>query len=111
MTPAEILQAARDLLSDPKRWTQGIFARRENGSTCSTFAPEAFSFCSRGALIKVRPDDAVFQSYAEAYAFLEKCVPEVYVGTEPVAHWNDHPDTTHAEVLAVFDKAIALASV
>ncbi len=109
-TPTEILQAARDLLTDPRRWTKGAAARFEDGNTCSAQHPQAHSFCSRGALIRVQPAGG-YEAYHGAYRFLEKCVRPEVEGAEPVTAWNDYYQTTHAEVLAVFDKAIALASV
>lgn len=48
----EILTQALDLLRDPKRWTQGAYARDANGGKVGALNPNAVCWCENGALIK-----------------------------------------------------------
>lgn len=50
MTDLEILTQGRELLSDPRRFTQGWFAKDGDGVICPAKDPRACSFCSYGAL-------------------------------------------------------------
>lgn len=52
MTPRQILEKARKILSNRKRWTRLEFARDESGSAVSIFSDEAVQFCAVGALHK-----------------------------------------------------------
>jgi hypothetical protein len=95
MTPLETLKAARDLISDPARWTQGTYARNEIGARTRDFEDASVSFSALGALRRVHmPPSAV--------ALLVKQLPE---GIENIDAFND--THTHAEVIALFDAAIA----
>ena len=92
MDTLEILKAGRELISDPARWTQGAFARNETGE--SIFADEgAIRFCSIGAISKVCGKRCVSKFACEV------------LGGFNVALFND--THTHAEVLAMWDRAIA----
>lgn len=99
MTPLETLKAARDLISDPARWTQGRLARTKYQNACEPQSKYAECFCAWGAVAKVsggieNPEvDKVLQDICSKYAGMY------------VAAFND--THTHAEVLALFDAAIA----
>lgn len=101
MTPAEVLRAAREKIATPERWTKGVFARDTLGEAVPYRAADAVCFCLRGAILRVDTD---WPDIWEA----ERLV-HVAVGTDDAAGWNDDEDRTHSEVLAAFDKAIALA--
>lgn len=156
-----VLKRAREILSDPARWTKYVYARvpgtDDEDSNMDLIAhPDATCFCGLGALGRaavemsgqaglspaydldtsaeavLREDDGSLpmteQELAALYAGRElritllrsgrvqppkwyKAPPEV---TEMyLLNWiqfpifNDHPDTTHADLLAVFDETIA----
>lgn len=96
-TPLQILLDARAFLSDEKRWTKGSFWR---GDAC----------CLKGFM-------TISGNYnSKAYALLSEALPDHFKWDselarlyDPIVRFNDHPSTTHADVLAVLDKAIALA--
>lgn len=90
-----ILKAARELLSDPERWTRGAQARDRCGRPIDPRGPTAVCFCALGAIWKCGG------SMAETSALFD----QVITG-ESIADWNDWPLTTHADVLAAFDRAI-----
>ncbi|QWK78628.1 DUF6197 family protein [Ochrobactrum sp. BTU1] len=101
-----ILRAARDLISVPDRWTKWGYGfevkpltEEQAGETPWVTEPEATCFCALGAVRKVtgRADD-----YQPAVRLLE-------AGAFDVAEYNDHPSTTHADVLRMFNRAIRRA--
>ena len=96
MTPLETLKAARQLISDPAKWTQGWFAKNERGFTVSEDHPDACCWCALGAMRKVSPS---WKGYHQTAAILMN---------GSLLRVSDFNDThTHAEVLALFDAAIA----
>lgn len=99
----DILIKARELISDPERWTQGVNARNRAGGLTSPENDAAVCWCGIGALCRVAGDDDLH--WAKAVVFLHKTARE--------AGFKDFPDfndtSTHAEVLAAFDRAIEAA--
>lgn len=102
MTAADQLRAAKALIDSPEKWIKGRFAVDKLGLTTSYDDPRATCFCAVGA--------------CRRYCFrgdLDEALPESFVAlgkkASPVVEFNDHPDTTHADVMALFDRAIALA--
>ena len=99
MTPLETLKAARDLISDPARWTQGEYARDVNGSGIMPEDEDAFCFCSFGAIGKIY---GLNEDAAPFFHLANVCAKKF---AQPVIDFND--THTHAEVMALFDAAIA----
>ena len=100
-TTLEILTQARELLSDPARWTQGVLAQCADGATTCPNDPDAVCWCFHGALYRAagiaeyRKDSA-----RRAYALLRQ-----HLGGELLSTFND--THTHAQVLAALDHVIA----
>lgn len=126
----ELLTAARDLLTDPAKWTKGKWARAavEDPEKCSPLPnePEAVCFCSAGALWCVLGKDTTSCSLFldsphnpanASIGFLAACALEAALPGDfnraghdtrhPVIAYNDAEATTHADVLSLFDRAIA----
>lgn len=99
----EVLTEARALLADPKAWTQGQFARGRWGGGVDVLAPGAQCFCAVGATMRVDARRSYRSDVSEA---LEAVTPP---GFGDMARYNDDPITTHADILAIFDRAIAKA--
>lgn len=100
--PSEIIGKARELISDPKRWTTEVYARDSSGeSLMDSSSPDAVCWCSLGAIRKVTGQDATAGSLISV-RFLSQAVKR-----KLPAKYND--SHTHAEVLEMFDKAKALA--
>lgn len=93
-----VLKAARAKIAKPEHWTQGTGARDRDGLSVSPQRANAFSFCSYGAVEAVLP--AMLNGRRRAINHLKRLVPFGQLAT-----FND--DHTHAEVLNLFDKAIA----
>lgn len=101
MSTLDVLRAARALIRDPARWTQNFWAKDATGFDCAPDAPGAVCWCAAGAINNIAPGDL------DAVQALDAVVPAEYsgYGTHPLFAYND--DRTHAEVLALFDAAIA----
>lgn len=99
-TPLEIIAAARELISDPKRWTRGAYARNEQGAACGARNPAAVCWCASGALIKCGGGAPFAGGISDALLELLK--------RECIVHKND--DEGHASVLAAFDRVLAAAA-
>lgn len=103
MKASEILRGARELLSVRKRWTKGVYARDAFCVRVNSGNPSAVSWCLRGAINKVSGKHDRDQTAASS--LLEGLLPDGL----SIADWQDRPERTHAEVLDVLDRAIALA--
>ena len=110
------LEAALDLFSEPNRWTQGMAARKADGSfTAMVRGAEAASFCLIAGIERVTygqrflPDDykACYARCRRACDFLESIVREE-TGKACVAltRWNDLPERTHADVVELLRNGI-----
>lgn len=102
MTPADVLRAARKKIERPEAWVKGTAARTANGKPCMPKAGCAACWCPIGAISSL-DGEADVATLANALHFLEKAV------RLPIPSWNDKRERTHGEVLAAFDRAIALA--
>lgn len=107
---ADVLDRAREILSDPARWTQGEFARDAQGNALALVDVDtdyAVCFCTLGALHKAAkslPVSCHDQSSARRAA--RGCVQRMLEdqGVRPhITHFNDR--ATHAEVLSVLEGA------
>lgn len=98
MNTIEVLRAARELISDSARWTKGTSARDINGQKCEI--SRGVSWCALGAA------DKFSAGRGAAGAALHAALASM-PGNElrMVTSYND--SHTHAEVLALFDRAIA----
>lgn len=109
MTSKEELIRAKEVLIRgrarlEKGWCQGASARDENGYTVGANLPVATSFCIFGAL--------TYEDRYDGTLDARQLVREVLgakLGDGAIATYNDAPGRTKEEVLALVDKAIALA--
>lgn len=98
-TVADKLREARALIE--RGWTQGNYV-------------EEGCYCALGAIGMAVVGNPTAPSFMCGYPAISGVVralglPLGLRTSSGVADWNDAPDRTQAEVLAVFDKAIALA--
>ncbi len=99
MTPLETLRAARQLISDPAKWTQGEMARDADGNGISANNDLATCYCSFGAIQFVNKEST---QIAASRHLDHLCLSKFGISVDV---FND--THTHAEVLALFDAAIA----
>lgn len=91
----DIIKKARELLSDPKRWTTGAGARDKHGDPIPVNSPMAVCWCMSGALARIA-------GYSDAWD-AEKLLHPNFPGG--ITGFNDTHE--HADVLELMDKAIA----
>ena len=90
-----MLRELRTHLSDPTHWTKGCYARDAEGEPVNV--REGVCHCLVGACILLAPDTETLDALTNRL--------RRFVG--PLTIFNDHPDTTHADILALIDRAIA----
>lgn len=95
---AETLRAARALITPRGAWTKGTFARDSRSVVVHARDAVAVRWCALGALERV---DGRYEM--EAQNVLSRAIGEGIVG------FNDAKRTKHKDILAAYDKAIALA--
>lgn len=99
-TTKEVLEAARDLIVDPKRWTTEYFAKDASEKFVGSQSPQAVCWCAAGAINRVSGVDGRLAERALT-AFRQ------VVGFN-IAKFND--SSRHEDVIAAFDIAICLVS-
>lgn len=105
-TAVQILTEARTLITPPGAWTQGLFARNVGGQLVDFMDPDAVCWCAAGA--RRRADEGCASvGDGQALAYLNMATP---VGFAGLVGFNDDPKTTQADVVALFDRAISLAT-
>ena len=100
-TTVETLRDAKALIDTPAKWTQNANARRSDDSDCSSAHPDAVCFCIVGAVWR-----ASGETFSKAFHLVHW---QAQKEGRHVVQFNDHPDTSHNDVMAFFDRAIALA--
>lgn len=102
MMPAEQLRAAKALIDTPECWTKHANSRDMVGIPVDPLSASAECWCAHGALFVQFP--VLGPEYRACVAALETALKG-----EPLAGFNDAPSTTHADIMKLFDDAIALA--
>lgn len=108
---AHALRVARDLLAEPEGWNKGCWVAR-GGELCPTNPPEG-SLDLNSALgprtsRDVSPRDAVRAYHAVSSLLDDRYRHESTQAGDP-DRFNGALETTHADVLAVLDRAIDVA--
>jgi hypothetical protein len=104
MKTSDILIAAKARIDSPEKWCKGVSWRTKSGDVteCSEIA---YSCCGYGAITAVLSEDnRASMPHIQANTTLE-----LAIGGQLFSRWNDAPERTHAEVMAAFDRAIAIA--
>lgn len=102
-----ILKRARALIADPAHWTQRTLARDEKGVPMPFWDQRAVSWCMIGAVDKCG-GLASGWIVEIAWQYVNSAIVEMGLTRNSVGQLNDTTD--HATVLAVLDRAIALAT-
>jgi hypothetical protein len=99
MTQAgNLLRAAKSLISDPKDWTQeGLYV---NAQGC---------MCAQGAINKAFRWSKLNEDVVDdASKYMRLALGRVYL-YGLVTSYNDDPETTHADIMKLFDDAATMA--
>ena len=115
MKAVDYLVEGRKLIDNPDNWTTEEMARARDGFPVDVCAQEAVCWCSEGALEnaywRLTPDYDR-QPYNEAIAILADAAKDTgdVIGGPAESVVNTYNDaSSHGEVLAVWDRAIAMA--
>jgi hypothetical protein len=98
-TAIAVLDRARELISDERRWCKRAFAVTWLDIPVTVGSRYARRFCAVGAIKRAGRDLGL--PVEDASRVLE------WQTGRPVAGWNDDKVRAHAEVIAAFDAAIA----
>lgn len=93
------LIAAKALIDTPEKWIKGNWQDADGCRFCALGA--AIAVCRKGSWLPVQ--DALEQSLPSGFY-----APEF---ARAVATYNDLASTSHADIMALFDRAISKASV
>lgn len=100
MTELDVLIAARDLIARPGGWTQGYIARLGDDRPCTYEYSYAAKFCLAGAVAKVALHIRPLTQFTALFHWLDE-----FAGGS-LTRWNDAPERTQADVVALLDRAI-----
>ena len=93
------LRAVRATLASPQQWTKDAFARDATGKVCEFLSPKAVCWCLEGALYNAC---LTHEQFWTVYTLLVDLItpPEL-----ALSDWQDKPERTHADILALLDRA------
>lgn len=109
LLPSEVLTRAKARIATPERWTKGTYARDESGEPADSYSARAVCWCMLGAVFADVIDGIAIEHAICLPHPIEDALKAANGGEVRFAHFNDAPETTHADVLAVLDRAIAFA--
>lgn len=89
---------AKELLADPRNWTRGIMHE-----TVIDRHETVHRYCVLGAISECYKGNVDAQ--LDAFDKLQKAIDNQHTGYRRIATWNDAPERTHAEVLAILEEA------
>jgi len=114
-TAKDLLIEARNLISDPKNWAQGVEVTDCDGWELPyVWHHTATCFCSIGAIKKASETDTDFLDldfeetpYAKAITAMTNAVQKLSGYYDTIEGFNDAQETEHSDVMVMFDHAIA----
>jgi hypothetical protein len=98
------LRAVRAFLSWPEKWTKEAFARDSSGELTCMMGRDATQWCLDGAVNRVCRIRVCRSSFARATTLRHAL--RHYVEGRGLTNWNDAPERTFEDVIALLDKAI-----
>ncbi len=91
-------------LAKPEAWTKGALARTAKGRAIGPHEKPAKCFCLEGAIVR----NTLVDERRPAFWLVQTAIRELFPNgaratSTPV--FNDHPDTTHEEIILVLRRA------
>ena len=96
-----ILTKAKNRISNPNAWMKGAYSNQMDDTypTC---------WCSFGAVDSVAADlKSDYATNRNVLTLLIQSIPDGHIRN--VINYNDDPETTHTDVMEMFDRAIELS--
>lgn len=115
MKTSEFLRAAKAVIDTPEKWIKGDLARKADRTlACHPMSKEAVCFCMLGAQDRVyweavpghTYDGVLVRTKDAAQHALQRAL-KAGGSWRSIPNFNDLRTTTHADVMAVYDAAIA----
>ena len=114
----EVLVESRRMIATPDRWTQGgALARDTNGQRVVPYADEAVCWCASGAVMLAcsKVADGAIKPGTYKHMLVSRQLCDFVHDTTfyevrkegGLGYWNDESSTSHEDIIAAFDKAIA----
>lgn len=109
MNTVEYLKRIRSKINTPDLWTKGKYADHRNDVTC---------YCLLGALYSIVFNELPDENERKFRTLIGNVIKVAYpdrrrykdiMTDEIIVNFNDHPDTTHDDVMRVLDIAIERA--
>ena len=101
MTAKEVLIDAKNLISDPNNWLRTALACDKEGFPVDPEDKNACKWCASGALLKVAHGEPLDKAVDLLLRVLDVSLTQADVA---IPIFNDN--STHEEVMELFDKAI-----
>ncbi len=105
MSTVETLKAVKALIEDPKRWTQGEYARNAKGRKVSPTGKAGTCFCVAGALRRVTRKS--YEQSAKEWLIVWRASERLFKR----GPYQVNDDLGHEAVMQVLDAAIAEAAI
>lgn len=106
----ELLEHARELLSEPARWTQNALARTAENEVANGYDPNAICWCLYGALQHAAGVSDVIAAETYIAEQLDALGWErSEFDDDTITNWNDDPERIHQDVLTLLDECIVHA--
>jgi len=101
----KLLKTGRELVS--RGWCkQDLFQDASGQGTASTHYQEGYSCCAMGGIYAAKKmANAEEDNYDVAVRLLNSCAPKDF-RTKALSVYNDAPETTKEDILALYDRAI-----
>lgn len=93
----DVLVRARALIASEDRWCRGSYSKLQDDGF--------FAFCAVGAELQATRGIVDWSDESPSLLALIAALPEGY---DRISVFNDDPKTTHADVLALYDRAIEM---
>lgn len=110
-TTLDLLKAGRAKIEKIENWTTEVASRDIYGMNVGISHPSASCFCSMGAVWRAELESTGDYGQFSEPAFSALCLAAAALYPTrfrySISLFNDQPGTTHADVLKVFDHAIA----
>jgi len=88
-----------ELLENPTAWIKNALARDLLGFQIFSEDPKATCWCLQGAMRKCYKTGS--DEYYKVRGILEIAIHNIVKNYTGIASWQDHPDRTHVEIIAL----------
>lgn len=99
LTVSQALLELKALLSNPKRWVKGAYAKDDRGEHTNSRDPHAVCFCITGGINRTCGANTDLRAIVK-----KKLIANLPRGFEALERFNDDSEITHAQILELIEK-------